>query len=420
MSEERVVIVGAGHGGFQLAACLRQDGFAGRITMFGDEEGLPYQRPPLSKAYIKTGDATRLALRPEKFFDRNEIVLRSNSRIVAIDRSAHRAMVNDGTSCQYDHLVLATGARNVTPPIAGLDLNGVYRLRTLGDAERLRERIGCVRHVVVVGGGFIGLEFAAVAREQGIAVTVVEGGSRTMGRAVSPAISTVFHEAHLRMGSKILVGSFVERILDDGQGNVRGIRLASGTELDGDTVLIAAGVVPNTELAAAAGLTVENGIVVDGNLRTSDPNISALGDCAAFPEPQTGGRLRMESIQAATDHARTISKRLTGTIEPYTAVPWFWSDQGKLKLQIVGLVAGADDYFTVDLSEDRLAVYCFREDRLICVETINSPAEHLAARKLFASQCFPSRRDLESVSFDIHQLAIENKRRLGVLSDWGR
>ena len=384
-----VVIVGAGQGGAQLACGLRASGFDGAITLIGDEPGLPYQRPPLSKAYLADGDDQRLLLRPDGYYEDNDIIYLGGLRVTAIDPAARRISTDDGQSIAYDHLVLATGARNARPPIGNLDLPGIYAMRTRADADALRDVLGAVQHAVVIGGGFIGLEFAAVARAKGVAVTVVEGAPRLMARAVSPATSNYFLTAHQAMGASIELGRFVSEVLDQG-GRAAGVRLADGAEIAGDLVLLAAGVAPNSELAEAAGLAVENGVRVNAQLLTSDPTISALGDCASFPDPASGARIRLESVQAANDHGRCIAARLTGAPRDYAEVPWFWSDQGEHKLQIAGLT-GASDAQDVVEAADGFIVLCYQGERLIGVETVNAGGEHMAARRLLAGP--PIHRD---------------------------
>ncbi|HWL57648.1 MAG TPA: FAD-dependent oxidoreductase [Paracoccus sp. (in: a-proteobacteria)] len=378
---ERIVIIGTGQGGQQMAASLRQEGFAGEILMIGDEPGLPYQRPPLSKAYMASGDAAALTLKPASFYERSEITLRDTTRVARIDRLAREVETEDGTRHGYDHLVLATGARNFRPPVPGIDAPGTVELRTLADAEAIRLRLAGTRHAVVVGGGFIGLEFAAMARAAGVAVTVVEAAPRLMSRALSPQMSGHFLDLHRQMGTEVVLGAMAARVLTDAQGQASGVALADGREILGDMVLIATGVRPNVELAVEAGLDCDNGISVDGGLVTSDPAISALGDVASFPGP-LGAPLRLESVQAAVDHARHIARRLVrGEDAPYSAVPWFWSDQGKTKLQIAGLGQGADQAILRD-EPTGPTVLLFGQGRLLAVETVNAPGIHMAGRKL--------------------------------------
>ena len=368
----RIVIVGAGQGGLQAAMSLRQDGFSGSITLIGGEEGLPYQRPPLSKAYLKTGDAEALRLRPDTFFAKSDIDLVTGVWIDRIDRDAKTVHAGD-RSFAYDHLILATGTRNLRPPIPGLER--ALDLRTLADAKKLRDVLDTPKRCAVIGGGFIGLEFAAVAAGLGHTVTVAEAASRLMARVVSPQMSERFLALHRDLGNTIQLDAPVTAVTDTG------ITLKDGTEIAADVVLLAAGVLPNATLAQSAGLRVDNGIVVNDRLLTDDPAISALGDCAVFPDPATGRPVRLESVQAATDHARLISRRLMGkSDDPYAAVPWFWSDQADAKLQIAGLATPQDDAVT---GEDG-TVWRFAGDRLSAVETINNAKTHMQSRKRLA------------------------------------
>ncbi|WP_435170228.1 NAD(P)/FAD-dependent oxidoreductase [Falsirhodobacter sp. 1013] len=398
---QRVVIVGTGQGGQQAAVSLRQEGFAGEILMIGDEAGLPYQRPPLSKAYMASGDADALLLKPAAFYERLLITLLGRTRATRIDRAAQEVETEDKTRHGYDHLILATGAHNFRPPLPGLEAAGVMELRTLADAERIRQRLGRSRHAVVVGGGFIGLEFAAMARAANVAVTVIEAGPRLMARAVSPRMSDLFLTLHRAMGTAVLLDTMAAAVMTDASGAAAGVIVADGSEIAGDLVLIATGVRPNVELAAEAGLACRNGILVDGSLQTDDPAISALGDVAAFPGP-SGHPVRLESVQAAVDHARHIARRLmTSTTTPYSAVPWFWSDQGPYKLQIAGLATDADDCILLPQASGEPVVLLFREGRLAAVETINAPGLHMAARHLIAAPASV----LEAHDYDLRQAA---------------
>jgi 3-phenylpropionate/trans-cinnamate dioxygenase ferredoxin reductase component len=405
MALNDVVIVGTGQGGFQAAASLRQEGFEGQITMIGDEPGLPYQRPPLSKAYMKEANPERLLFRPDSFFTQNRIDLLVPSRVEHIDRSAKTVVTDTGSRIGYGHLILATGTRNAIPPIKGIHGERVLDLRTMADADRLRCAINNAKRIIIIGGGFIGLEFAAVARELGIDVVVLEAADRLMERAVSPDMSAYFERIHTARGTMLKLGQPVVEVTHEDAGQSCRARLANGESVEGDFVLLAAGVRPNQELAAAAGLQTENGIVVDRHLKTSDPDISALGDCAAFPDPRTGAHIRLESVQAASDHARTIAKRLTGKPAAYDALPWFWSDQFSAKLQIAGLTSDKRKTFARAGEGDAFCVYRFEQDRLVCVETVNAAREHMAARKLLTATAEPIFwRDLERCGFELATL----------------
>lgn len=411
----RVVIVGAGQGGFQVAASLRDEGFAGDILLLGEEPGLPYQRPPLSKAYL-TGkaDDDMLRLRGAVFFEERRIALRPGTRATAIDREAGRLHLESGEAVAYDHLVLATGARNRPLPVPGGELDGVLHLRTLAEAEALKHRLEAARRVVVVGAGFIGLEFAAVAAAAGRAVTVLEATGRPMARAISRPMSDFFRAAHARAGIRLECEAVVTRIVGR-DGTATGLDTATGHHHEADLVVVGIGVVPNVELAAEAGLAIANGIVVDEDLLTGDPAISAAGDCAAFPSPFAGGRVsRIESVQNAVDQGRTIAARLVGKAAPYRAVPWFWSDQGPLKLQIAGLIHPHGDAVPRgDPESGAFSVFCYEGDRLAAVESVNRPADHMIARRLLAAGLSLSHAEAADTGLDL-------KARAGALLSGGR
>src|SRR5437868_6430496 len=302
MPHEPVVIVGAGHAGFQLAASLRQHGFDGGITLLGDEPVLPYQRPPLSKDYLngKIG-LDLLLMRPEPFYREHRIDYLSGTKVETIDRARKIVHLASGERLGYGHLVLATGARNRVPPIPGVELDGVCYLRNLAETDELRERLAAAENIVVIGAGFIGLEFAAVARGKGKPVRILELTDRVMGRVVCPATSEFFAAAHRSKGVEFSFGAQAVRIVGR-NGKVDHIELADGGQLPADLVLVSIGVVPNGELAADAGLAVQNGIVVDAQLLTSDPAISAIGDCCAYPSMHAGGAMtRLEAVQNPAD-----------------------------------------------------------------------------------------------------------------------
>ncbi|QIB34953.1 NAD(P)/FAD-dependent oxidoreductase [Ancylobacter pratisalsi] len=379
-----VVIVGAGQGGFQLAASLREAGFDGPVTLLGDEPGLPYQRPPLSKAYLK-GDAgiEQIELRPAAFYTQHRIIL-AHGRASGIDRARRRLLLEGGASLPYEHLVLATGARNRPLPVPGHELGGLHALRTRADADALKSALAGTRHVVVIGAGFIGLEFAAVARALGHGVTVLEAASRPLARAVSPDMSAFFVEAHAAMGTRLLLGTGVVGLAGAG-GRVTGVEATDGVVYPADVVVAGIGVTPNVELAAEAGLEIANGIVVDDHLATADPAISAIGDAVAYPSRFAGGRVRLESVQNAVDQARCLAARLVGRSAPFEAVPWFWSDQGDLKLQIVGLAGPTDSaVLRGDPASRRFSVFRFRDGVLTAIESVNRPADHMLGRRLLA------------------------------------
>jgi 3-phenylpropionate/trans-cinnamate dioxygenase ferredoxin reductase subunit len=410
MAAATVAIVGTGQAGFQAAASLRQDGFAGRIVLIGDEPVSPYQRPPLSKSYL-AGESglDELWLRPETFYAKQEIDVLAGDTVTAIDRTVRRLRLASGSELRWDHLVLATGARFRPLAVPGAELDGVLPLRTLGDADILRERLGQAREVVVVGAGFIGLEFASVAIARGAAVHIVEVTRHPMGRVVSAPISRFFTEAHIGWGARISLGTGVARILG-ANGRVTGVETTDGQRLPADLVLICIGVIPNAELVSGAGLAVENGIVVDEYLVTEDPAILAIGDCANFPTPFALGRVRLESVQNAVDQGRCVAAHITGHPAPYDKVPWFWSDQGDLKLQIAGITTGHDaSVLRGNPESGHFSVFCYRSGRLIGVESVSQTADHVVARRLLAGDPGLTPEQAADESYDLRAHA----RRLG-------
>lgn len=398
----RVVIVGAGMAGFTVASSLREQGYPGRITMIGEEPWLPYNRPPLSKAFL-TGAVVEstLALRAPTYYADKRIDVLTGRRVVAVDRTHHRAALDDDTVHDYDHLIFAVGARNRPLPVPGVELDGVFFLRTLDDAIALRARLGAAKRVVVIGAGFIGLEFALVARKLGLDVTVVDIANRPMARVLSPASSAVFVREHERQGLRFRFETQIMRILGEG-GRVVGVEPVDGDNIDADLVIIGIGVIPNTEIAAASNLDTGDGIIVDEYLRTADPAISAIGDCAWHPNGFAQGlRLRLESVQNANDQARCVAARLMGKPAVYASVPWFWSDQGELKLQIAGITTGSDrTVVRGDGSGAKCSIFCFRGDRFTGVETINNPADHLVGRKLLGNRVTLTAQQAIDTGFD--------------------
>lgn len=390
-----IVIIGAGHGGVQLAASLRDEGFDGRIRLLSDEPVLPYHKPPLSKSFMKTEDTPLQHLRGESFYGQKDIGLERGCEVTAVERPEKRVICGDGRVFDYDTLALATGATARRLDLPGEALTGVHTLRTASDAVALRAALPGVRRVAVVGGGFIGLEAAAMLSARGVQVDVIELAPRLLNRVASEATANRV-AAHLAdAGVTLHLGQTV-RAIAGRAGRVAGVQIADGT-LPADLVLVGVGSVPNDALAKAAGLVVENGIVVDELLRTDDAAICAFGDCAAFPQVHLRRRLRLESVQNATDQARALAKTLTGTPTPYRAVPWFWSDIGDLKLQIAGL-ADAPDSLVETRSEggELKSVYALKAGRLQVCETLNSPGEHMLARRMIANGVTPDAAILRS------------------------
>ena len=387
-----VVIVGGGQGGFQLAASLREGGYPHAITLVGDEPGLPYQRPPLSKGFLQAKvDENGLLLRPAAFFERIGATLLAGAEVACIDREGRNVQLASGQKLPYDHLVLATGAAARKLPVPGSELQGVYALRGLHDARRLRERLAQSRSVAVVGAGFIGLELAAVARGMGLPMQVVEATSRPLQRALSEPMALHLKRYHEAQGTQFHLDAQLAAFEGE-HGQLAGLRLLDGRRIDADLVVVAVGVTPNDQLARTAGLTVSNGIAVDEMLITSDPSISALGDCTNFPMASAGGaRVRIESVQNAVDQARCIAARLCGQALPYDKVPWFWSEQGSCRVQMAGLAAPEDDAeIEGEPASGRFSVMRYRHGRLTAVESLNDPAAHMRARKALASTGVPA------------------------------
>jgi 3-phenylpropionate/trans-cinnamate dioxygenase ferredoxin reductase component len=404
-----VVVVGAGQAGSDTAAALRAHGFSGHITLVGAESEVPYQRPPLSKAYLAGKVTTNdIELRPESFYGAKDITLIRDDRVMRINRDSRRVTLASGRWLRYRRLVLAVGARPRHIPVPGADLDGVLTVRTVADADRLRQRSRRGDHLVVIGGGFLGLELAATCRALGLTVTVVEALPRVMARAVSPHLSHYLTEAHRDWGTRVLLSRQVVALHGDTGGRVRTVELDSGERIRADVVVVGVGVRPNVELAADAGLAVDNGILVDEHLRSSDPSIYAVGDCANFPSRYTGRRLRLESVQNASDQAGRAAAAICGEPKPETAVPWFWTEQNAVRVQIAGISDGHDQTaISGDQVGGRFSVFCFRAGRLTGVESVNRPADHGISRRLLAGGTGLTPTDILAPGFDLRQHAAQ-------------
>jgi 3-phenylpropionate/trans-cinnamate dioxygenase ferredoxin reductase subunit len=388
-SDAPVVVVGAGQAGSQCAISLREGGHSGPITLLGEERWLPYQRPPLSKSgnLAQRFEARDVQLRSPSSYERAGVQPRCGKAVVGIDRDRRRVVLATGEEVGYAHLVLATGTRPRPLAVPGADLRGVHYLRTLEDANRLRPLLAASVHPVVIGGGLIGLEIAAASADQGRRVTIVEMADRIMAPAVSPIVATHVERVHDSRGNRLMRGCAVESLVAAGSGGVGHVRLTDGRQLAADLVVVAIGVEPNTTLAAGAGLQVDNGIVVDRRLRTGDGRISAIGDCASFPD-LAGRRIRLESVQNAVDQARFLAASLVGAAGAYQAVPWFWSNQFDLKLRFAGLGRDSDECVVTQGSSDTaFSVFRFAGDELVRVESVNRPLDHVAARRVLARPC---------------------------------
>lgn len=402
-----VVIAGSGQAGFQTAVSLRENGYAGPITLVGDEPLLPYQRPPLSKKYLDgSTSADTVWLRPRSFYEAHDIGLHSGDAIVSIDRQERRVQLRSGRNLDYAHLVLAVGARPCWPPIAGMNFDHVYDLRTFDDAHALRMRLSEPARMVVIGGGFIGMEIAAMAASRGHRVTVIEVADRIMARGVAPELSAYVTAVHRSHGNAVLLGQSVAA-LHGRNGRVKAAELRDGHRIPADVAVVGVGVRSNTEIAEAAGLAVDNGIVVDEHLLTRDPQISAIGDCASYPSVHAGQRTRLESVQNAVDQGRYVARRLTGQVTGgYADVPWFWTNQFDMRIQTAG-IGGADDERLLrgERQSGRFSVFRFRAGTLVGIESVGRPADHMAARKILAGELRPTPEQVAASDFDLKAFA---------------
>jgi 3-phenylpropionate/trans-cinnamate dioxygenase ferredoxin reductase subunit len=380
------VIVGAGQAGAELASALRQQKYPGRILLVGEEAHLPYRRPPLSKNYL-SGEASTdsLLIRNEAAYAKLGVECRVGARAVHIDRAAKTLLFEDGSSQSYDKLALTTGGRPRTLTIPGAHFPNVHYVRTIADVDRLRPGMTPGRRLVIIGGGYIGLEIAAVGIKQGVQVTLLEALPRVLARVATPELSSFYERLHRARGVDLRTGAAVERL--DGTDQVDNVVLKDGTVVPADMVVIGIGLLPNQELAAASGLAVDNGIIVDAYAHTSDPDIVAAGDCAHHHNEFLGRSLRLESVPGAQEQARTAALSLCGAAQAHASVPWFWSDQYELKLQMVGIAEGHDQQIVRgDLAGDSFAVFYLKDGAMISATSVNRPLDFTLAKKMVAGQ----------------------------------
>ncbi len=380
-----VAIVGAGHAAGQVVATLKQKNFDGKILLIGEEAWLPYQRPPLSKKFL-AGElpAERLHFKPESFYDDPSIEIRLNTRIEAVDRGGKTLRTLSGETLLFDKLVFATGTRPRLLDLPGVDLAGIHYLRTIADVNGIKDELKNSAKLAIVGAGYIGLEVAAVASQLGADVTVIEMEERVMSRVVSPKISAFYQKEHTDHGVILRLSTGISGF--SGNGRVTAIDLADGDQVETDLVVIGIGVVPNSELASDAGLDVDNGIVVDDRCRTSDPDIFAVGDCTHHPNDILGRRVRLESVHNALEQAKTAASNICGEELCYAQVPWFWSDQYDIKLQIAGLSQGYDDTILRGDPDSRsFSCLYLRDGALIAVDAVNSPKDFMQSKALIAA-----------------------------------
>jgi len=393
MVVSRIVIVGAGQAAAAAIDTLRRRGYSGAIALVGEEDSWPYQRPPLSKKYLAGALAQeRLLIRPAHFYAEHAIETHLSRRVTEIDRSAQRIRLNDATTLAYDELLLATGSRPRLLSAPGADAPGVHYLRTMGDVAAIRVSLAQAQRVVVIGGGYIGLEVAATCRELGLDTTVLEMADRTMNRVTCAQISVFVQAEHARHGVAIACDTRVSALATDAaSGRVRAVVCENGAEYPADVVVVGVGVAPADEVASAAGLDCANGITVDEFCRTSDPRIAAAGDCCIHPSPHYGRRVRLESVDNAFEQGTSAALSLLGTPLVHDKVPWFWSDQYDLKLIIVGLNHGYDALVMRGSAATRSFSACYLANgELIAIDTVNNAKDQMAARKLIAARARPN------------------------------
>lgn len=402
----RVVIVGAGHAGGSAAALLRQYGWKGPITLIGAEPVAPYQRPPLSKAWLQgESDLPGLLLRAADFYHSQDVALLLSSHVTGIDRRAATVAVASGETVGYDRLILALGAYARSLPVPGHDLAGVFRLRTAGDANALRAALHPGARIAIIGAGYIGLEVAASARLLGADVVVIEREARVLARVASTALSEYFHRRHASAGVRIVLNAAVEAF-DSHSGRVAAVRLTDGSAVPCDAVLVGVGAAPNDTLAREAGLDCDDGIIVDANARTSDPSIHAIGDCTRRPLPLYQRTGRLESVPNALEQAKQAAADLCGRAPPSPEVPWFWSDQFDTRLQIAGLPFDVEETaIRGDPTAGHFAIFHLTRDSTVqAVEAVNAPTDFMAGRLMIARRKQVSAASLSDVSCSLHQL----------------
>jgi len=403
--QNTVVIAGAGQAASQAVISLRQNGFAGRIVLVGEESYFPYQRPPLSKKFLAGElDASRLLLRQEQFYPEHQVDVHLGTRVSRIDPGSRTAELSGGTTLHYDKLVLATGSRPRTVELPGHQLAGVHYLRTIDDVERIREGFQPGASLVIVGAGYIGLEVAAVAISRGLKVTVIEMADQVMARVEAPPVSAFMASVHREAGVEILCKTGLKAFT--GKTRLKGVVTSDGREIPADLAIIGIGVLPNVELAQEAGIVCDNGIMVDEYCRTSDPDVLAIGDCTNHPNALLGRRLRLESVHNALEQAKTAASTMLGSLEPYNQVPWFWSDQYDLKLQIAGLSSRSEQAVIRGEPKSRsFAAFFLSDGKLTAVYAINSPREFMLSKKLIAHGARPDPALLSDTSVPFKEIA---------------
>lgn len=405
-SAQNVVVIGGGQAGAQAIASLRQWGFEGSICLIADERALPYQRPPLSKAYLKGDmDEDRLYFKPQAWYDDQCVDVLTGLSAVSIDRASRLVSLSNGGTVAYDALIIATGSRPRPLPVDGADLEGVFELRGLNHVQALMPETIAGKRIIIVGAGYIGLEAAAVASQLGLDVTVLEMEPRVLSRVTSPVMSQFYTDLHERHGVTIRTGTRLDALIGK-NGRVNTAKLADGTEIACDLVLVGIGILPNQELAADAGLACQNGILVDRDARTNDPRIFAAGDCTVRPLVHYGRTGRLESVHNAIEQGKLSAAAITGRPRPPEDTPWFWSDQYDVKLQIAGLSQGHDQVVLRGSPESAsFAAFYLASGRLIAVDAVNAAPEFLASKKLIMSGASLAPTDLQDTSVSMKDIA---------------
>jgi len=409
---ENILVIGGGQAGAQAITSLRLWGYEHKLRLIAAEDALPYQRPPLSKAYLKGEmDEERLYFKPADWYSDQNVEVSLNTRATAIDRSARTVSLSDGTSVAYDALILATGSRPRPLPLEGAQLKGVHELRDLRDVDGLKSEVSTGKNMVIVGAGYIGLEAAAVAAQLGANVTVLELASRVLARVTSPVMSEFYTKLHQKHGVNIITGARLEK-LEGKNGQITAARLADGTSLPADSVLVGIGILPNQELAVESGIACDTqnggGILVDEDARTNDPRIFAAGDCATRPLAHYGRAGRLESVHNAIEQGKLAAAAILGRDRPKLDVPWFWSDQYNIKLQIAGLSQHYDHHIVRGAPESgSFAVFYYRAERLIAVDAVNAAPEFIVTKKLIISGQTLAPEQLQDTSVTMKELAAQ-------------
>ena len=379
-----VVVIGGGQAAGQLVASLRQEGYEDRITIICEEPHLPYQRPPLSKQYLK-GEvpADKVPLRPRTFYEAKQIKVLEDQRVLGFDSKQQRVICNNGSDLPYDDLVLATGSKPIPLPVPGADLKNVHLFRTLDDVDAIRAQLNAPRKIAIVGGGYIGLEVAASCQLLGHQVTVIELEDRVLKRVATPMMSKFYQDLHTERGVTLHLNKKVEQILGDDSGSVTSIKLTEGEIVDAEIVIVGIGIRPVTDLAEEQNLEVNNGIFVDEHCRTKSPHVYAIGDCTNHPNPLLDQRIRLECVPNAMEQARVAAQNIAGKDTTYASYPWFWSDQYELKLQMTGLLHNHDDMVVRgSMDNHTFSVFYLRQGRLISADAVNTPRDFMAAKQL--------------------------------------